>query len=205
MENGKRDEPTNYRPISILSCFSKILQKIIYRRLISFLNKHNVIQKTQYGFQKNVSTNHAIIDVVTNFSENINSKLYTGLVFLDLTKAFDTVSHEILIHKLDHYGIRGQADKIMQPFLNRKQYVLVNGIKSNLLTNKYGVAQDSILGPLLFLLYINDLPYSVNCNSRFFADDTCLVYSSPTPAMFNTALIKIYKIFQSGLNPINLQ
>ena len=122
-KNGKRDEPTNYRPISILSCFSKIFEKIIYRRLISFLNKHNVIQKTQYGFQKKLSTNQAIIDVVTNSLENINSKLYTGLVCLDLTEVFDTVSHKILIFKLDHYGIRGQANKLMQAFFNRKQYV----------------------------------------------------------------------------------
>ena len=108
------------------------------------------------------------------------------MVFLDLTKAFNTVSHEILIHKLDHYGIRGQANKLMQAFLNRKQYVLVNGIKSNLLANKYGVAQGSTLGPLLFLLYINDLAYSINCKPRFFADNTCLVYSSPRPSMIKT-------------------
>ena len=146
-KNGKREEPTNYCPISILSSFSKIFEEIIYRRQISSLNKHNVIQKTQYGFQKNVSTNHAIIDVVTNSLENIDSKVYTGMVFLDLTKAFDTVSHEILIHKLDHYSIRGQANKLMQAFLNRKQYVLVNGIKSNLFINEYGVAQGSTLGP----------------------------------------------------------
>ena len=76
----------------------------------------------------------------------------------------------------------------MQAFLNRKQWVLVNGIKSNLLTNKYEVAQNSTLGTLLFLLYINDLPYSINCKPRFFADDTCLVYSSPRPSMLNTAL-----------------
>ena len=154
----------------------------------NFLNKHNVIQKTQYGFQKNASTNHAVIDVVINSLENINSKLYTGLVFLDLTIAFDLVSHEILIHKLDHYGIRGQANKLMQAFLNQKQYVLVNGIKSNLLTNNYGVAQGSNLGPLLFLLYINDLPYSINCKPRFFADNTCLVYSSLRPSILNTAI-----------------
>ena len=152
------------------------------------MNKHNVIQKTQYGFQKNVSTNHAIIDVVTNSSENINFKLYTGLVFLDLTKAFDTVSHEILIHNLEQYGIRGQTNKLMQAFLNQKQYVLVNSVKSNLLTNKYGVAQGSTLGSLLFLLYINDLPYSINCKPRFIAEDTCLVYSSSTPSMLNTAI-----------------
>ena len=107
-ENKKRDEPTNYRPISILSCFSKIFKENIHKRLISFLNKQNVIQKMQYGFQRNVSTNYAITDVLTNSFENINSKLYTGLVFLDLTKAFDTVNHDILFHKLDHYGIRGQ-------------------------------------------------------------------------------------------------
>ena len=84
-KNEKRNEPTNYRLTSILSCFSKIFEKIIYKSLISFLNTHNVIQKTQHGFQKNVSTNHAIIDVVTNSLENSNSELYTGLVYLDLT------------------------------------------------------------------------------------------------------------------------
>ena len=80
------------------------------------------------------------------------------------------------------------AYELMQAFLNQKQYVLVNGIKSNLLINKYGIAQGPTLGPLFFLLYINDLPYSINCKPRFFADDICLVYSSPTPPMLNTAL-----------------
>ena len=187
-KKGERDKPTNYRPISILSCFTKIFEKIIYKRLINFLNKHNVIQKTQYGFQKNISTNHALIDVITNSFDNINNNLYTGLVFLDLTKAFDTVSHDILLHKLDHYGIRGKTNDLIQTFLQRKQYVSVNGVNSNVLANNYGVAQGSTLGPLLFLLYINDLPSSVNCVPRFFADDTCLVYSSSNPSTLNTAI-----------------
>ena len=187
-KKGERDKPTNYRPISILSCFTKIFEKIIYKRLINFLNKHNVIQKTQYGFQKNISTNHALIDVITNSFDNINNNLYTGLVFLDLTKAFDTVSHDILLHKLDHYGIRGKTNDLIQTFLQRKQFVSVNGVNSNVLANNYGVAQGSTLGPLLFLLYINDLPSSVNCVPRFFADDTCLVYSSSNPSTLNTAI-----------------
>ena len=182
-KKGDHKEPTNYRPISILSCFSKIMEKIIYKRLITFLNLHKAIHKTQYGFQKNISTNHVLIDVVTNSFDNINANLYTGLVFLDLTKAFDTVSHDILLCKLDHYGIRGKANELLHAFLKRKQYVSINGTNSSLLPNKYGVPQGSTLGPLLFLLYINDLPSSVTCEPRFFADDTCLVYSSPNPCI----------------------
>ena len=105
------------------------------------------MQNEQYSFQTNVSTNHAIIDVVINFLENITSKLYTELVVLGLIKAFDAVSHDILLHKLYHYGIKDQAHKLMQAFLKLKQNVLVNGIKSNFLTNNYGVFQDSTLGP----------------------------------------------------------
>ena len=141
-----------------------------------------MILDTQYGFQSNRSTNHAFIDVIINSFENINKNLYTGLIFLDLTKAFDTVNHEILLLKLNHYGVRGQANDLLRVFLKRKQFVSINNHESPLLSNDYRVPQGSTLGPLLFILYINDLPSSVNCTPRLFADDTCLVFSAPNPS-----------------------
>ena len=176
-KKGKKDDPSNYRPISILTCFSKIMEKIIYKRLMSFWNKHKVIQKNQLGFQSNVSTNHALVDVVSSCFDNINDNLFTDLIFLNFTKAFDTVNHKILLHKLDHYGIRGQANNLLRACLKRRQYVLINNNVSPPLCNNIGVPHGSILGPLLFLLYINDLPFSVSYNPRLFAGDTCLVCS----------------------------
>ena len=113
------------------------MEKIIYKRLMSFLNKRKVMQKNQIGFQSNVSTNHALVDVVSTCFDNINDNLFTGLIFLDLTKALDTVNHEILLHKLDHYGIRGQANNLPRAFLKRQQnrYVLINNNASLPLCN----------------------------------------------------------------------
>ena len=138
-KKDNREDPLNYRPISPLTCFSKIMEKLIHKRLMSFLNKHKVIQKHQYGFQSNVSTNHALIDVVSDCFDNINNNQYTGLIFLDLTKAFDTVNHEILLHKLQHCGIRGQANDLLGVFLKRRQYVSIIHVDSPLLYNNTGV------------------------------------------------------------------
>ena len=97
----------NYRPISILTCFSKILEKLIHQQMSKLLEKHNVLLPTQYAFQKNTSTTHALLDAVSNIFDQLNSKNYVGLLLLNFKKAFDTVSYEILFMKLDHYGIRG--------------------------------------------------------------------------------------------------
>ena len=199
-KKGERENSSNYRLISILTCFSKILEQIIHKRLISFIIKHGIIQHTQYGFQRSVSTNHALVDVVTPSFENIDNNMHTGLIFLDLTTAFDTVNHEVLLHKLDHYGIRCQSNNLLRAFLKRKQYVSINGSNFSLLYNDHGVAQGSTLGPLLILIYINDLPHSVNCIPRLFSDDACLVFLAPTPTQLSSITNKDLDNISQWLN-----
>ena len=105
-KQGSKDDPNNYRPISILPSIAKIFEKLLHKRLTKFFDKHNVIKPTQYGFQANVSTTHAILDILTSLYDGISEKQFSGLFFLDLKKAFDTVSHNILLSKLDYYRIR---------------------------------------------------------------------------------------------------
>ena len=111
-----KNEVTNYRPISILSVFSKILEKLVRTRTLSFLKSHSVLTPTQYGFRPKYSILHALLDVTNSALNNIEKNLYTGLVFLDLTKAFDTVNHSILLYKLEHYGIRGIVNNFLVLF-----------------------------------------------------------------------------------------
>ena len=140
-KKGDRQDPSNYRPISILICFSKIFEKLIHTRLTKSWTKHNV--RTSTG-----STTHALLDVITSSFENMNDNLYTGLILLDLAKAFDTVFRYILLSKLDYYCICGTANDLLQSFFKRKQFVLVNGCNSSIEDNNNGVAQGSTLGPL---------------------------------------------------------
>ena len=129
------------------------------------------------------------------------------MVFLDLAKAFDTVCHDILLSKLDHYGIRGIAKDLLQSCLKRKQFVFVNGCKSTIVNTNYGVAQGSILGPLLFSIYVNDLPTSITCVPRLFADDTCLVYCDKNQRslteIINADLLKIPQWFKANKLTVN--
>ena len=187
-KKGDKTNPNNYRPISILTCFAKILERLIYDRFLAFLKKHNVIHKTQYGFQKHTSTTHAVLDIVSTAYDNISQNLYTGLIFLDLRKAFDCVPRDILLAKLKHYGIRGPSNRLIETFLDRSGYTNINGIDSEIKSVKYGVAQRSTLGPLLFLLYINDLPNSACSLPRLFADDTCLILNSNTIPCLETKM-----------------
>ena len=176
LKKGDRQEISNYRPISILSCLSKILEKLIYVRTVSFLNKNSILIPTQYGFRNSHSTTHALLDVVNNAYNNINDNNFTALIFIDLKKAFDTVNHSILIRKLSHYGIRGIANDLFSSYLHdRKQFVKIENVKSDMKVTEYGVPQGSALGPLLFLLYVNDLSSCSSNSPRLFADDTCLI------------------------------
>ena len=172
-KNGIMTNPNNYRPIATLSPFSKILEKIVFNQLNSFLEKHNTIFKYQFGFRKGHSTEQAILEITDNLKTSIDNKLITCGLFLDFSKALDTVNHNILLSKLYKYGIRGKPlDWFTSYLLNRTQYVQIGNDKSSPLEIVCGIPQGSTLGPLLFLLYINDMPNSsTKLSFRMFADD----------------------------------
>ena len=148
----------NYRPVSTLPSISKILECLMYSRLYTFLAEHNVISKKQYGFKENYSTYMAIIDLVDKISNNIDIKKHGIGIFLDLSKAFDTIDHQILLRKLQRYGVRGIACDWFKSYLeNRVQYVSYNTKDSDYMKIMCSVPQGSIFGQLLFILYINDI------------------------------------------------
>ena len=197
-KSGSKLEPINYRPISLLPLFSKVLEKIMHTRLYNFIEQENILYQNQYGFQKAKSTEHAILSIQSKIVQALENKEIPCCVFLDFAKAFDTVNHDILIYKLHHYGVRGTCLDWFKSYLeNRKQCVHCNET-SEILPISCGVPQGSILGPILFLLYINDIPNaSTIINFQLFADDTCLFYSHKDLAivenMFNQELVKIHQ------------
>ena len=170
---------SNYRPVSVLPCFSKILERLVFNRCMDYIDKKNLLNEKQFGFRPNHSTYMAIIEVVDKIANAVERNETTVGIFLDLSKAFDTINHDILLYKLEHYGFGGVALDWFKSYLsNRKQFVRYQMHDSNHKIINCGVPQGSILGPLLFILYINDI---VNTTSLLelilFADDTTLLFS----------------------------
>lgn len=177
-KGGDPTNPTDYRPISLLMIFSKIIEKFVAFNLKSYLFDNNIINQFQFGFQEGHSTYHPMIHLLNSISEAMNNKEYTIGIFCDLQKAFDCVPKRTLILKLKKYGITGISLKWFESYLsNRKQFVRIGNHDSEMINISSGVPQGSILGPILFLLFFNDLPNSTLLKILLFCDDTTILAS----------------------------
>lgn len=197
----------NYRPISVLPVMSKIFETVINVRVDGFVQKYSIMSDVQYGFRKKRSCEEALLSIKHEIINNIEQRLYTIGLFLDLRKAFDSVSHAILLTKIYDCGIRGTAHDLIRSYLqNRYQYVSINNSKSTKLKILQGVPQGSILGPLLFNLYINDLAYIPYSQSVImYADDTNVFFAGKSLQMLQISINNYLKLLMSWLHSNQLQ
>ena len=183
---------TNYRPISLLPVVSKILERIIYKRVYHYLTQYNLLYNSQYGFRAKHSTINAVTEFVGKVAEGFENGESTLGVFLDLSKAFDTIDHDILLYKLERYGIRGHCNQWFKSYLTgRTQQVKYNEVRSKALPVKCGVPQGSVLGPLLFIIYTNDIHRSLSESCCIlFADDTTVYMTDSDQTKLATCMVQ---------------
>ena len=201
-KGGSTQDLNNFRPISLLFIVDKIFEKLMHKRLYEFLVAHEVLFYNQFGFQKNNSAANSLIEISEKIKETIDNGNFGCGIFIDLKKTFDTVNHRILLTKLENYGIRGSLLKWFESYLtDRKQYVFCNGVVSDTVSISCGVPQGSVLGPLLFLLYINDLP-NISSKLQFFlfADDTNIYYESDDLKELEKTVNRELKLLSLWLN-----
>jgi len=194
-KKGARTLPENYRPISLTCICCKLLEHIVHSHISNHLSRLNILDPNQHGFLKNRSCTTQLISALNDFSCFIDKKTPAILAVFDFSKAFDSVPHDLLIAKLKHYGINGAISKWIAAFLNdRKQRVAINGATSEWLPVASGVPQGSVLGPLLFLLFINDISQNISSTVRLFADDLIMyrvIHDSSSQGNFQQDIDKL--------------
>ena len=200
-KSGPMDCIDNYRPISVLPIFSKVFEKLTFTRMVSFMNRFAILSPCQFGFRSGRSTTQAITKLMSSILQAYHSKIYCACFFLDLRKAFDAIDHSILMEKFVHYGFRGNSNAYLKSYYqNRSQYVYLNGYESDRKPVSNGVPQGSILGPLCFSLFINDLPLAVDADTVLFADDAAFVIKSTSLADLYLKINKLFTDIASYLN-----
>ena len=210
-KKGDPTEPGNYRPISVLPLLNKVFEKLIHSRLISFFNSNGIFNQNQFGFRKNHSTSHALMEMSDDLQILSDKGFVSCSIYVDLKKAFDTVDHQILLSKLHHYGVRGKFHELLSSYLsNRLQYTVINGVSSEHLKVTCGVPQGSVLGPLFFNIFVNDIfKSSKRAKIILFADDTNIRYAADNleslESIVNTDLCQIFKWFSANKLTVSLE
>ena len=180
-KSGQKDLIDNFRPISNLPVVSKIFEKLTHQRIVSFVERYDLLSESQFGFRKGKNITLAALKLTTKIAEAYHNKSYAACFFLDLRKAFDIIDHSLLLKKLDHMGFRGYISQYLKSyFTNRKQHLEIGDLKSDDCLITKGVPQGSILGPVLFCLYINDIVKAVDSEVVLFADDAAFILEAPT-------------------------
>ena len=188
---GDKSDISNYRPISVLPIISKIIERAVHNQLYSYLTSKGLLSANQSGFRANHSTTTTLLDVQDFILNNMNNGRATGVIFLDLKKAFDCVNHSLLIDKLSEIGIKGKKLDWFRSYLsNRTQAVKIDSTLSDFKNIGIGVPQGSILGPLFFIIFVNSLANSVNCKCNMYADDSSLLCTADNPAALQSELQK---------------
>ena len=175
-KKGNKEDPKNYRPVSLTSIISKTLEHILSSQIFNHLENHDILTSTQFGFRQQHSCESQLLLTTDDFARYLDNNIQVDMGILDFSKAFDKVPHKRLAAKLNYYGIRGNLLTWIEAFLqNRSQSVVVDGHYSSPISVSSGVPQGTVLGPTLFLLYINDIDVNIQSQIRLFADD-CLIY-----------------------------
>ena len=178
-KKGSKTDPSNYRPISLLHLLSTIFERVVLNQTEEFLSLNKVLYDYQSGFRKNHSTDTCLSFLNDKILKGFDDGLVTGMILIDLQKAFDTINHDILLKKLSIIVFSDHIVKWFQSYLSNSKFMVnLENSFSEVSNISCGVPQGSILGPLLFLLFVNDMPMAVKCNLFLYADDTCLVFQS---------------------------
>lgn len=210
-KKGDKTDPCNYRPVSLITNLAKVFEKIFKKRIVQYVKKFNLLSDMQFGFKENISTQDAISQVTTRIYTALDQNRPSLGIFLDLAKAFDTVSHTKLLESLEDLGFRGKSLNLFKNYINdRVQCCQINYSKSNERVVEYGVPQGTVLGPILFSIYVNNL-FNLQTTGTIisFADDTVVIYQKQTWAELKSAVEKdfvmIKKWFDSKLLTINFE